>query len=138
MSLTLTWGLAVGIVIALVDLLAREITRGITDTDLAAAIVLLDLLINLGLCGLAGYRVAAARREIRPGLEAAVLAGFLAGAGGLVYQLARGGEPAEPSEIVFLLAWNIVLAAGAGALGAWGGSSGRQEAPPGGDRGTRR
>ena len=124
--------------IALVDTLASEITRGITDTDLAAAIVLLDLMVNLALCGFAGYRVAIARREMRPGLEAAVLAGLLAGIGGLVYQMARGAEPTDASEIVFLLAYNIVLAAGAGALGAWGGSSGRQNAPPGNDRGARR
>jgi hypothetical protein len=138
MALTLVWGLGAGIAIALVDLLASEITRGITDGDLAAAIWLLDLLVNLGLCGLAGYRVALARRELRSGLEAAVLAGLLAGIGGLVYQLARGGEPMEPSEIVFLLAWNVVLAAAAGALGAWGGSSGSPDAPPGNDRGARR
>ena len=138
MRLILAWGLGAGIVIALVDLLASEITRGITDTDLAAAIVLLDLMVNLALCGFAGYRVAIARRELRSGLEAAVLAGALAGIGGLAYQLARGGEPLEPSEAVFLLAWNVVLAAAAGALGAWGGSSGRPDAPAGNDRGARR
>ena len=138
MRLILAWGLGAGITIALVDLLASEITRGITDTDLAAAIVLLDLMVNLALCGLTGYRVALAGREMRPGLEAAVLAGLLAGLGGLVYQLARGAEPTDASEVVFLLAYNIVLAAGAGALGAWGGSSGRQDAPPGNDRGARR
>jgi len=138
MALTLLWGLGAGIAIVLVDLLASEISRGITDGDLAAAIWLLDLLANLGLCALAGYRVALARRELRSGLEAAVLAGLLAGIGGLLYQLARGGEPMEPSEVVFLLAWNVVLAAAAGALGAWGGSSGRPDAPPGNDRSARR
>jgi len=138
MRLILAWGLGAGITIALVDLLASEISRSITDTDLAAAIVLLDLMVNLALCGFAGYRVAIARRELRPGLEAAVLAGLLAGLGGLVYQMARGAEPTDASETGFLLAYNIVLAAGAGALGAWGGSSGRQDAPPGNDRGARR
>jgi hypothetical protein len=138
MRLTLAWGLGAGLTIVLVDSLASEITRSITDTDLAAAIVLLDLMVNLALFGFASYRVALARREMRPGLEAAVLAGLLAGIGGLVYQLVRGAEASEPSAIVFLLAYNIVLAAGAGALGAWGGSSGRQDAPPGNDRSARR
>jgi hypothetical protein len=137
MSPTLTWGLGVGLTIIAVDALASELTRGITDTDLAAAVILIDLLINLGLCGLAGYRVAAARGEIRAGLEAAVLAGLLAGSGGFVYQHFRGGAALPTTEVVFLIAWNVVLAAGAGALGAWGGSATRLEPPRDGERGPR-
>ncbi|HZR99021.1 MAG TPA: hypothetical protein VFE37_09965 [Chloroflexota bacterium] len=138
MLVTLAWGVGVGVVIALVDVLASQLSLRITDTDLAAAIELLDLLINLGLCGLAGYRVAAARGELRSGLEAAVLAGLIVGLAGVGYNLARGPEELAAADAVYLVAMNVVLAAGAGALGAWGGSATRLRQPPGSDRGSRR
>jgi hypothetical protein len=130
MSPILIWGLGAGITIAVVDLVSSEIIRGISDTDLAAAIVLIDLLVNLGLCGLAGYRLGLARGQVRPGLEAAVLAGSIAGLANTGYQLARSGQAVPTSEVVLIVAWNIVLAASAGALGAWGGRTVRPEQPP--------
>jgi hypothetical protein len=138
MLVTLAWGAGVGVVIALVDVLASQLSLRITDTDLSAAIELLDLLINLGLCGMAGYRVAAARGELRSGLEAAVLAGLIAGLSGVGYNLARGPEQFAAADAVYLVAMNVVLAAGAGALGAWGGSAAGLRQPPGNDRGSRR
>ena len=137
MGLILRWGLGVGIAIALVDFAAGEMTRSVTGTDLAAAIELIDYVINLVLFGWAGYQVARAAGELRPGLESAVLAGLLAGLAGVGYMLARGGEATAPEELVFLVAWNIVLAASAGAVGAWSGSTARREAPPGSNRGAR-
>jgi hypothetical protein len=135
MGLSVRWGLGAGVVIALVDFLAVETTRGVSDTDLAAAIVLVDLLVNLVLCGWAGYRVAGALGEMRAGLEAAVLAGLVAGLAGTAYHVVRATEATSTVDSVFLVAFNVVLAAGAGALGAWTGSSARREIPPGGRRG---
>lgn len=120
-----------GLVIALVDVLSGEIVRGLTDTDLAAAVELLDLLVNLLLVGWTGYHVATALGDMRSGLEAAVIGGLIAGAGGLAYQLTRGTETPTTTYVVSLVAWNIVLAAGAGALGAWTGAAARRGAPPG-------
>jgi hypothetical protein len=129
MRLTLTWGLGIGVAIACVDLLAGEATRSVADADLGAAIELVDLLVNLALCGWVAFRVAAALRELRPGLEAAVLAGLLAGCVGVGYQVARPSQPTTPENLVALVAWNVVLAAAAGSLGAWAGSVRRPEPP---------
>jgi len=133
MSLILRWGLAVGLVIVLVDAAAGELTRSISDGDLAAAVELVDLLVNLALLGWVGHRVAGALGDLRNGLEAAVLAGLIAGLGGVGYHLVRGGEPTTPTDAVALVAWNVVLAAAAGALGAWVGSAVRRDRPPGRD-----
>jgi hypothetical protein len=133
MSLILRWGLAAGLVIVLVDAAAGELTRSISDGDLAAAVELVDLLVNLALLGWVGYQVAGALGELRNGLEAAVLAGLIAGLGGVAYHLVRGAEPTTPTDAVALIAWNIVLAAASGALGAWVGSAVRRDRPPGRD-----
>jgi len=130
MRLILLWGLATGVAIACIDVLAGEATRSVSDTDLRAAIELVDLIINLGLCGWASFRVAAALGELRPGLEAAVLAGSVAGLAGIVYQLVRPSEPPAIENLVALAAWNIVLAAVAGSLGAWAGNIRRPASPP--------
>ena len=138
MDLILRWGLGVGLAIACVDALAFEVMRGLRDFDLRAAIELVDLLANLVLCGWAGYRAAAAAGQLRPGLEAAVIAGVLAGLAAAGYQALRGGEALAPADLVELLALNIVLAAAAGAMGAWTGSSLRKGVPPGPGQGPPR
>jgi hypothetical protein len=130
MRLTLLWGLATGVVIACVDALAGEVARSVGDPDLRAAVELVDMIVNLGLFGWAGFRVAAALGELRAGLEAAVLAGGVAGLAGIGYQLARPTEPPAIENLVALLAWNIVLAAVSGSLGAWAATMRRPQAPP--------
>ena len=135
MGLTLRWGLGVGAAIVLIDFLAAETARGVAGTDLAVAIQLIDLLANLGLFGWVGYRVARALGQLRAGLEAAVLAGLLAGCAQVVYHFVREAAPPSNVTIVSDLAWNVVLAAGPGALGAWMGGAVRRDVPPGKNRG---
>ncbi|HZR99224.1 MAG TPA: hypothetical protein VFE37_10980 [Chloroflexota bacterium] len=122
MRLTLLWGLATGVAIACVDLLALQFIRHVNDEDVVAAITLVDVLISLGLCGWAGYRVARALNELRPGLEAAVLAGIVAGAAAAATSYYLPLEEPSVSEAVNLVAQNILFAAAAGSLGAWAGS----------------
>ena len=130
MRLTLLLGIGVGLLIAGVDLLAAEAGRRVGVSDLSAGLELIDLVFNLGAFGLVGFRVAATVGELRSGLEAAVLAGIVAGCSGVVYQLARAAEPTAPENLVGLVAWNVVLAATAGSLGAWVGRMRRTAAPP--------
>jgi hypothetical protein len=130
MRLIILWGLATGVVIACVDAAAGEAARSLANTDLRAAVELVDLIVNLGLFGWAGFRVAAALGELRPGLEAAVLAGGVAGLAGVVYQVARPTEPPAVDNLVALVAWNIVLAAVAASLGAWAANLRRLPPPP--------
>jgi hypothetical protein len=132
----LRWGLVIGVLVGLIDVVTSELTRGAAETDLVLALETIDLILNLGLCGLAGYRVASALGEMRPGLEAAVLAGLIVGAIGIGYHLARGTEDFGAAQMVEMVAWNIVLAASAGSLGAWGRTA-RREAPPGPPDGRR-
>jgi hypothetical protein len=122
MRLILPWGLAIGVIIACVDAVAGEAARSVTDTDLRAAIELVDLIVNLGLFGWISFRLAAVFGEMRPGLETAVLAGCVAGLAGVGYQFVRPSEPVSAENVVALVAWNIVLAAAAGSLGAWVGN----------------
>jgi hypothetical protein len=130
MRLIILWGLATGVVIACVDAAAGEAARSLANTDLRAAVELVDLIVNLGLFGWAGFRVAATLGELRPGLEAAVLAGGVAGLAGVVYQVARPTEPPAVDNLVALVAWNIVLAAVAASLGAWAANLRRLPPPP--------
>jgi hypothetical protein len=118
MRLILLWGLAIGVVIACVDILADQARGTLTDTDLPVAIALLDQVIGLGLTGWVGYRVAGALQEQRPGLEAAVLAGLVAGLLGAAYQLWHTPE-FSGVDFISWVAYNIVLAAAAGSLCAW-------------------
>ncbi len=127
MGLTLRWGVGVGLVLALVDFAAAETVRVVGNADLATAVELVDLVVNLVLFGLVGYRVATAHGVLRAGLEAAVLAGSIVGGLAVAHGLWRESVP-ELADAVALVAWNIVLAALAGALGAWGGLA--RPAPP--------
>lgn len=130
MRLTLLWGIAVGLLIAGVDLVAAETARRVTDRDLATGIEIIDLVANLAAFGWVAFRMAATAGEMRTGLETAVLAGIAAGLAGIVYQTVRASEPTTPDSVVALIAWNIVLSAVAGSLGAWVGSMRRTESPP--------
>ena len=138
MSRILRWGLGIGLAIALVDVLAGELGRGVTNVDLTAAIELVDLLVNLGLFGLVGFRVARALGDLRSGLESAVLASLVVGVVQIVYQLVRAPVALTAVAAVSILAYNIVLAAAAGAMGAWAGSRTRGEIPPSQGGGHRR
>jgi uncharacterized protein YacL len=129
MRLILLWGLGLGLATVVIDVIAGEAARNINDTDLAAAINLVDQLIGFVLYGWVGYRVARIVRELRQGLEAAVLAGVIAGALGIVYNLVRPTQDFGTTEAVELLAWNIVAAASAGSVGAWLATMRRPEAP---------
>ena len=132
MSLTLRWGLGVGLAIAVMDLLVAELARGLGRTDLAAAVVNVDQLISLVLWGWAGYRVAGAAGVLRAGLETAVLAGLVAGLANGVYELVRGVEGLGSTSLaVQAVSLNVVLAAAAGLLGAWAAISSRRASPPG-------
>ncbi|HEY7068126.1 MAG TPA: hypothetical protein VII06_42135 [Chloroflexota bacterium] len=130
MRLTLLWGLAVGVAIACVDLLALQFLRSITDEDLAAAITLVDVAIGLLLTGWVGYRVARALGEMRPGLEAAVLAGIVAGLAAAATSYLLPLEEPSTANAVYLVAQNILFAAAAGSLGAWMATARRSVPPP--------
>jgi type III secretory pathway component EscS len=130
MRLILLWGLAVGVAIACVDLLALQFLRSITDEDLAAAITLVDVAIGLLLTGWVGYRVARALDEMRSGLEAAVLAGIVAGLVAAATSYLLPLEEPSSANAVNLVAQNILFAAASGSLGAWAATTRRSVPPP--------
>ncbi|HLI25838.1 MAG TPA: hypothetical protein VKZ60_02125 [Chloroflexota bacterium] len=121
------WVLATSLAVALIDTAIAELVRLAHDADLATELETLDLVANFALFGWAGYRVARAWRAFRPGLEAAVLAGLLVGLVAVAYTLVRALEPLTYSDLVQLLAWNVLYAALGGVVGAglgWRASSG--------------
>ena len=134
MSVILRWGLGVGLAIGIVDFLTVELSRGLSDVDVIAAVQWLNMLASLALFGWAAYRVARSFAEVRPGLEAAVLAGVLAGILAFSHASVGGAESPTLTLAVQAVALNVVLAAIGGTLGAYSGST-RRTQPPGADLG---
>lgn len=130
MGLILRWGLGIGVAIALFDALAVEVARTLTDEDVVAGIMVVDQFISLALFGWAGYQVGGRLRELRPGLETAVLASLVAGPAAAAYSLWRPLEAPSMAAAVTVVAENVVLAAAAGAVGVWLATTRRPAPPP--------
>lgn len=130
-GLTVGWALGAGVAVALIDMLTRELIRVTHNVDLATALDLVDLCANFGLFGWAAFRVASTLRDLRAGLEAAVLAGLVAGILAVTYYLVRHASSLVAADVVQLLALNVVFAAVGGGAGAWAGSQRRPSTPDG-------
>src|SRR5687768_14757427 len=116
MRLILRWGLGIGVAIALIDALAVEVARTLTDQDVVAGIIVVDQFISLALYGWAGYQIGGRLRELRPGLETAVLASLIAGCAAAAYSFWRPLEAPSMTAAVMVVAENVILAAAAGAV----------------------
>jgi hypothetical protein len=130
MGLILRWGLGIGVAVALIDALAVEVARTLTDEDVVAGIVVVDQLISLALYGWAGYQIGGRLRELRPGLETAVLASLIAGLVAAAYGFWRPLEAPSLTSAVTVVAENVILAAAAAAVGVWLATARRPAPPP--------
>jgi hypothetical protein len=132
MHVILRWGILGGIAIAVVDLVAGELSRTVTDAEAMAWIEGVDLAFTVVVTGWLGFRVAKLTGEMRSGLETAVIAGLIAGVAAAIQSAVRTPADATAISMVSNLAWNIVLASAAGALGAWVGGLARPPSARGG------
>lgn len=143
MSSLVRWGVAMGILIALVDFAELAILRSLgvgIDTgsaapqlpagarDLAAIVEFMNLWVNLGVYFFAGWRMGRVARLARSGAEAGVIAGVIAGlAAGVSAQVLGFAPPPEAvlQAWVQTLALNVAMGGVLGLVGGWAASRSR-------------
>ena len=80
MGVVWRWGAITGGLVVLVDLIAAMLSSGQPDTNpRVQAAQIIDLLVNLTLYSVCGYRVGLLTRVVRSAAEAGVTAGVIAG-----------------------------------------------------------
>jgi len=129
-ALILGWGVGAGMTAALVSILTRELIRITQNADLGYALEIVDLVATLALCLWAAYRVTGILRQVRAGLETAVVAGLVTGLMAIAYNSLRHPDTLTSTLVVYLLALNIVLSSSGGVAGVWLGNrraSGRRD-----------
>jgi hypothetical protein len=112
-SPTLKWGLSIGILVAMVDVISIVATRDMNpESGTAQYIGLIDQLANVVLFSMAGLRVGRETGIPRAAAEAGVLAGVIAGIAAIVTPLALPGAALSPTtgrDMVGTLALNVAM-----------------------------
>jgi len=132
---SIIWGIGVGLIIAAVDAAAIFLIGTLPANEWP--IDEIDLLINIALFSLIGFRVGRATGLVRDAAEAGVLASVLVSAVALAMSRVYPSPlaPADPTiQIVQLFAQNIVLGGVLAIVGGWFGSKGQQTGRPSGRR----
>jgi hypothetical protein len=122
-SPSVVWGIGVGLIIGLADALAVFLTARGSPPEWP--IDEIDMMINVVLYTLIGFRVGKATGLIRDAAEGCVLAGFVVSAVGLAFLLflkpAVGGIESTYT-VVQLVAQNVALGGLIGIVSGWIGS----------------
>ena len=123
MTPSIVWGLGVGLVIALADAVTIYLTARPTPPELPLAEI--NIMINVALYTLAGFRVGKATGIVRAAAESAVLAAFVVSAIGVAFlMLLRPeiGSIQSTTDVVAILAQNVALGGLIGIVAGWIGS----------------
>jgi hypothetical protein len=125
---SIVWGIGVGLVIALVDAVAIFVTA--RETLPTVPVSEIDIMLNVALYALIGFRVGKVTGLVRDAAESAVLAGVLVSAIGIGFVLLL--KPAVGSiesnmDVVAIVAQNIALGGIIGIVSGWIGSRVGQE-----------
>lgn len=126
MAPTIIWGIGVGLIIAAADAVTI-LLAGTVDPN-QWPIDDLDMLLNIALYSLIGFRVGRATGIVRDAAEAGVLGGVVVGLIGLGVTRAfppPGGAIDTPIQIVQLIAQNIVYGGVLAIVAGWFGSRAR-------------
>lgn len=135
-SPVVTWGVSIGVLIALVDLVSVLVSRNFpADGDVAQYIGLADQLANVVMYSFVGLRVGREAGMVRSAAEAGVLAGVIAGAAAILtsFVLPDAAFASNATrQIIGILAFNIAM----GGVLAWvnGWLTRRRPATPSGPR----
>ncbi len=123
MSPTLKWGLSIGILVALVDVISAVATRDLSPESATAQYIgLIDQLANVVLFSMAGLRVGRETGVPRAAAEAGVLAGVIAGLVAILMPFVLPGAPSTPAtgrDMVGVLALNVAMGGVLGLLNGW-------------------
>ncbi len=123
MAPTLRWGLATGILVALVDAVSLVAARGVSpDSQMAQYIATADQVINVILFSIAGIRVGRATGVVRSAAEAGVLAGTIAGLAAVASMLIAPDPTAgsaDAQQFIQVLALNVAMGGILALLNGW-------------------
>ena len=123
MSPSIVWGLGVGLVIALADAVTIFLTARPAPPEFPISEI--DIMINVALYTLIGFRVGRATGLVRDAAESTVLAGFVVSAIGIAFltllRPAVGGIDST-SDVVAIVAQNVALGGLIGIVSGWLGS----------------
>lgn len=123
MTPSIIWGIGVGLVIALADAVTIFLTA--RESPPALPISEIDIMINVALYTLIGFRVGKETGLVRDAAEGAVLAGFVVSVVGIGFlgllKPAVGGIDSS-MDIVAIVAQNVALGGLIGIVSGWIGS----------------
>jgi hypothetical protein len=119
---SIIWGIGVGLIIAAVDAVAILLAGRLDPNQWPIDDI--DMLVNIALYSLIGFRVGRATGIVRDAAEAGVMAGVLVGIVGLAVTRAfpPSTAPIEMPQMVAQIAWNIVLGGCLSIVSGWFGS----------------
>jgi hypothetical protein len=128
---TIVWGVGLGLVIAAVDAVAAYLIGTLNPREWPVGDI--DLLINIALYALIGFRVGKATGMVRAAAEAGVLAGVIVGV--ISLGIARiFPVPVEEMDansfMIYQIASNVVYGGLLGIMAGWFGSRASQSGPP--------
>ena len=105
------WGVACGVVIVVVDLIAALVSSGQSSTSPQLNVAQsVDLVVNFILYSFCGYRVGLLTREMRAAAEGGVIAGVLVGIAAIIVgQLVPPALDGEPLSPIAAIAENVAL-----------------------------
>jgi len=125
---SIVWGIGVGLLIALVDAVTTFLTA--RESPPALPISEINIMLNVALYTLIGFRVGKETGLVRDAAEGAVLAGFVVSAIGIGFLLllkpAVGGIDSN-MDMVAIVAQNVALGGLIGIVSGWMGSRVGQE-----------
>ena len=128
MTPSIVWGIGVGLLIALVDAVTTFLTA--RESPPALPISEINIMLNVALYTLIGFRVGKETGLVRDAAEGTVLAGFVVSAIGIGFLLllkpAVGGIDST-MDMVAILAQNVALGGLIGIVSGWMGSRVGQE-----------
>lgn len=121
------WCLSISGLIVLIDLVAVTLGRQQPpDSDLVGLLDTLDQIANVALFALVGFRIGQVSGRATAAAEAGVLTSILPAAAAAIYLLLGiGPTPAEPgaapllNQVIFIVAYNIVLGGLTALVAGW-------------------
>ena len=123
MSPMVRWGVAIGLLIAVVDTIALLVVRALTpESEVGQIVALVDQIANVLLYSLAGLRVGRETGVVRSAAEAGVLAGVIAGAAAVLGTYVLNdptAAPASTQDMIGTLALNVAMGGVLGLLNGW-------------------
>lgn len=131
MAPSIIWGIGVGLIIAAVDAVAIVLTGRLDPNQWPIDDI--DMLVNIALYSLIGFRVGRITGIVRDAAEGGVMAGVLVGVVGVavarVFPSPTG--PVEMPQMIAQIAWNIVLGGCLAIVSGWFGSRASKTGPAG-------